>query len=77
MEDHGLMKDGLPRQALGHLSKPHLARPHAGFKGKVFLQPIDRQHDEVNLAHQSAVVKSCLANGYTLCLQIHKIINVE
>lgn len=77
LEDHGLMEDGLPRQALGHLAKPHLARPHAGFKGKVYLQPIDRQHEELNLAHQIAVVKSCLANGYTLCLQIHKIINVE
>lgn len=77
LEDHGLMEDGLPRQALGHLAKPHLARPHAGFRGKVFLQPIDRQNDELNLAHQSAVVNSCLNNGYTLCLQIHKIINVE
>ena len=77
LEDHGLMGDGLPKQALGHTAKPFLARPHAGFNGKVYLQPIDRQNDELNLAHQAAVVNSCLANGYTLCLQIHKIINVE
>lgn len=77
LEDHGLMEDGLPKQALGHTAKPYLARPHAGFKGKVYLQPIDRQNDELNLAHQLAVVNSCLNNGYTLCLQIHKIIDVE
>lgn len=77
LEDHGLMEDGLPRQALGHTAKPHLARPHSGFTGRVYLQPIDRQNEEVNLAHEAAVVKSCLTNGYILCLQIHKIINVE
>ena len=77
LEDHGLMPDGLPARALGHTAKPYLARPHEGFTGKVFLQPIDRQNDELNLAHQMAVVKSCLDNGYTLCLQIHKIICVE
>ncbi len=76
LEDHGLMEDGLPRQALGHTAKPHLARPHAGFKGTVYLQPIDRQNEGLNWYHQKAVVNSCLQNGYTLCLQIHKIIDV-
>ena len=76
LEDHGLLEDGLPKQALGHTAKPHLARPHEGFTGKVYLQPIDRQNDELNLAHQATVVKACQQYGYTLCLQIHKIINV-
>ena len=76
-EDHSLMEDGLPRQALGHTAKPRLARPHEGFKGKVYLQPIDRQNAELNAYHTQAVVESCLKHGYTLCLQMHKIVNVE
>ena len=76
-EDHSLMEDGLPRQALGHTAKPYLARPHTGFTGKVYLQPIDRQNQEINANHTQAVVESCLENGYTLCLQMHKIVNVE
>lgn len=76
-EDHSLMEDGLPRQALGHTAKPRLVRPHEGFKGKVYLQPIDRQNEVLNAHHTQAVVESCLENGYTLCLQIHKIVNVE
>lgn len=76
-QDHGLMADGLPYQALGHTAKPHLARPHEGFKGKVYLQPIDRQNAELNAYHTQAVVESCLKHGYTLCLQMHKIVNVE
>lgn len=77
LQDHSLMSDGLPQRALGHTAKPHLARPHLGFKGKVYLQPIDRQNPQLNALHQQAVVQSCLENGYTLCLQMHKIVNVE
>lgn len=77
LQDHSLMVDGLPRQALGHTAKPRLARPHEGFKGKVYLQPIDRQNEVLNDYHTQAVVESCLENGYTLCLQMHKIVNVE
>ena len=77
LQDHSLMQDGLPYQALGHTAKPHLARPHEGFKGKVYLQPIDRQNAELNAYHTQAVVESCLKHGYTLCLQMHKIVNVE
>ena len=77
LQDHGLMVDGLPKQALGHTAKPYLARPHEGFKGKVYLQPIDRQNAALNAYHTQAVVESCLKHGYTLCLQMHKIVNVE
>lgn len=77
LEDHSLMADGLPKQALGHTAKPNLARPHEGFKGKVYLQPIDRQNAALNAYHTQAVVESCLKHGYTLCLQMHKIVNVE
>lgn len=77
LQDHSLLQDGLPKQALGHTAKPHLARPHEGFKGKVYLQPIDRQNEVLNAYHTQAIVESCLENGYTLCLQMHKIVNVE
>lgn len=77
IQDHGLMEDGLPRKALGHSAKPHLYRPPADYSGWIFLQPIDRKNDQLNAYHQKAVVESCLKNGYTLCLQIHKIIEVE
>lgn len=77
LQDHSLSPDGLPQQALGHTAKPFLARPHEGFEGTVYLQPIDRQDEHLNKYHQQAVVQSCLTNGYTLCLQMHKIIGVD
>lgn len=77
LENHSLALDGLPRQALGHSAAPILARPPADFKGKIFLQPIDRQDPELNKFHQQAVVEACMQHGYTLCLQMHKIIEVE
>lgn len=77
LEDYSLMEDGLPKRALGHTAQPHLFRPDDNFSGWIFLQPIDRKNDVLNQFHQQAVVESCLKNGYTLCLQIHKIIEVE
>jgi organic radical activating enzyme len=77
LEDHGLMADGLPKQALGHTAKPHLARPHKGFEGRVYLQPIDTHNPALNAYHTRAVVESCLDNGYTLCLQLHKFVGVD
>lgn len=77
LENHGLMLDGLPQKALGHSAKPYLARPPENYKGKVYLQPIDRQHNELNQLHRNAVVEACMKHGHTLCLQLHKIIQVE
>ncbi len=34
-------EDGLPTRALGHKATPQLARPHDGFKGTVYIQPMD------------------------------------
>lgn len=70
-----LMEDGLPVSALGHSASPHLARPigHA----PVYLQPMDEQDPIKNQANTQAVVESCMRHGYRLCLQLHKIIEVE
>lgn len=69
-------KDGLPILALNHSASPKVARPHAGFDGEIYLQPMDAQDHDTNAANIQAVVNSCLAFGYTLQLQIHKLIGV-
>lgn len=72
-----LMEDGLPAQALDHTARPHLARPHEGYDGPVYLQPMDAHDAATNKLNQDAVVASCLNYGYILCLQTHKIVEVE
>lgn len=72
--------DGLPTHALEHPNGGMLARPPQGWRGEIYLQPVDEKDyrrggtNEKNLA---AVVKSCMDNGYRLCLQVHKIIGVD
>lgn len=69
--------DGLPTLALGHTASPRLARPPKGFKGKVYLQPVDEAIPENNKKHLQAVVQSVLKHGYILCLQTHKIAELD
>lgn len=69
--------DGLPIQALGHSARPVLAKPHKGFNGRVYLQPVDVQDEVENRKHLEAVVNSCYRFGYTLCLQLHKLIGKD
>jgi len=70
-------EDGLPILALDHSAAPKLARPPEGYEGVIYLQPVDEGDIEKNKRHQDAVVKSVLKHGYTLCLQLHKLIGVE
>jgi 7-carboxy-7-deazaguanine synthase len=69
--------DGLPRRALNHPAAPRLARPPQGFSGPVYVQPTDEQDELQNRRHLDATIRSVLKHGYTLCLQTHKIINME
>lgn len=69
--------DGLPMHALEHPNNGILARPPEGFKGAIYLQPVDEQDDVKNLFNRDAVVKSCMTHGYRLCLQVHKIVGVD
>ena len=69
--------DGLPTHALEHPNGSGLARPPQGFRGTVYLQPVDEKNTVKNNRNLIAVVKSCMDNGYRLCLQIHKIIGVD
>lgn len=71
-------EDGLPTVVLGHGHTP-VARPvvfpHESVP--VYLSPMDSGDPLINEVNVQAVVKSCLENGYTLQLQIHKLIGVE
>lgn len=69
--------DGLPLKVLQNKVKDMVARPHAGNTKPIYLQPMDSKDPAENKRNQDAVVASCIEYGYTLCLQIHKIIGVE
>lgn len=68
--------DGLPTKTLGNewgvaRPDPHLARP------EIYVQPLDQQDPDCNAKNLAATVQSCLQFGYRLCLQVHKIANLE
>lgn len=77
MDDANVSDDGLPKRALDHPANPVVARPPEGFRGRVYLQPRDESDMKYNRLNLEACVKSCQEHGYTLQLQIHKIIGVE
>jgi organic radical activating enzyme len=71
-------EDGLPLLALGHSAKPHIARPPEGFPVEaIYLQPADHKDEEINKKNTEAVIQSCMKHGYTVQLQIHKLLNLE
>lgn len=69
-------EDGLPTRALGHACR-RLARPIRDYNRVVYLQPQDDKNEQANNANLQAVIKSCMDYGYTLQLQVHKIIGME
>ncbi len=69
--------DGLPTRALDHPVHLRVARPPAGFDGPVYVQPCDEQDVKKNADNLAACVASAFKHGYTLCLQQHKILNLE
>lgn len=71
--------DGLPIRALEHhCSSRGVARPPEGFvKEAIYLQPVDAQNPGVNGRNLRSVIASCMQHGYTLQLQVHKLINME
>lgn len=71
-------EDGLPIYALDNsLGNLRVARPPSWWKGPIYLQPLDEQSPILNRRHMEACVESCLRFGYTLQLQVHKIVNLE
>jgi organic radical activating enzyme len=71
--DSVIESDGLPQQALGHPAKTHVARPPHGFKGSIYINPMDTKDDELNYLNVQACVKSSLKFGHICGLQAHKI----
>jgi organic radical activating enzyme len=70
-------QDGLPTFALDHTASPKVARPPENNKKPVYLQPMDVQDEAFNRANLNACIESCMKHGYTLQVQIHKIIDME
>lgn len=73
--DH--MFDGLPALALQHPAAPFVARPPEGFTGPVYIQPADEKDPERNAENLKAAVQSASNYGYTLGIQVHKLIGKE
>jgi len=74
-------EDGLPVLALGHSASPRVARPNIGGPSRyptdmIYLQPMDCLDEDTNKKNLDACVQSCLKYGYTLGVQMHKIINM-
>ncbi|QDP52306.1 MAG: putative 7-carboxy-7-deazaguanine synthase [Prokaryotic dsDNA virus sp.] len=70
------VEDGLPSRVLD-LKAGKIARPPSYYTGPIYVQPMDSKDEEVNNLHLDAAIRSCMLHGYTLCLQVHKIINME
>lgn len=66
--------DGLPKHVLGNVSKVYKP-PKDG--RTIYIQPTDSYNVEENSKNIKACVKSCIEHGYTLQLQVHKLIGVE
>ena len=77
MAHDSVADDGLPLLALDHSASPRVARPHAEFRGPVYLQPADLKDANRNQWSLQACIRSCMENGYTLQLQLHKLIGME
>ena len=76
LDSRSVGEDGLPLLALGHGKAP-VYRPTPEFKGLVYVQPYDQGEGMTYTSHVEAATKSCLEHGYTLCLQMHKFLNLE
>jgi 7-carboxy-7-deazaguanine synthase len=75
--ESGTELDGLPKRALDNECAKRLARPPQNFCGTVYLQPRDQQDDRKNAANLELAKAMCMKHGYTLQLQIHKLIGMD
>lgn len=70
--------DGLPMRALDHPSGKHgVARPPLSFpKENIYVNPCDVNDPEQNALNLQATAQVSLAHGYTMGVQLHKIIGM-
>lgn len=66
--------DGLPTGVLGYTVPPD--RPPDGWPGQIYVQPEDDQDPEMNALNQATCVHSAMRFGYTVSLQLHKILGL-
>lgn len=69
--------DGLPFATLGQINQKSVARPPVGSLAEIYVQPLDEQDAKKNRANTELAVRSCLTFGYRLCIQTHKLANLE
>lgn len=67
--------DGLPTRALLHKAAPRVARPPAG--ALIYVQPMDEDDPAANALNLDAAIRSAMAHGHRLQIQVHKICNLE
>lgn len=70
-----MAEDGLPSSVLGLPNAP--ARPPLSWQRPVYVQPMDSKDEHENTRNTKAAVDSCIRNGHTLQIQIHKVVGVE
>jgi len=71
-------EDGLPIRALDHTASPRVARPPEDFPiGAIYLQPADVKDEELNAVNLRQAIRSCFKHGYTLGMQMHKVLGLE
>lgn len=76
-EGNVLEDDLLPVQALLHKATPHVARPPAGFRGPIYVNPMDEKDEAANQANLALVARAALRHGYIAGVQMHKYMGLE
>lgn len=75
----GTHTDGLPRTALGHPLQGHhqyIARPPVGWRGPIYIQPMDVKDEHENAKNMQAVVDAVMEHPdkhYIMGVQMHKL----
>lgn len=68
-----ISEDGLPIRVLGNPGKVYRPRTPV----RIYVQPMDSYDEQENNKNLNACINACLQHGYTLQLQLHKLIGVE
>lgn len=70
--------DGLPLASMGQEGIPARPSPLILSIGRsIFIQPLDEGTSSKNQENAEAAIASCLQHGYTLCIQVHKLFELE
>jgi organic radical activating enzyme len=69
--------DGLPTVTLGKFRPARKHEQNSNTFAEIFVQPLDEQDPVKNANNTRAALESCMKYGYRLCLQTHKMLNLE